>query len=64
MEAAGFPETMIPIYHTVRRHMQEGSKIKDSNMIMNGQEAETLRGRLLRIGRHSGAAEENYDQNK
>jgi hypothetical protein len=39
--------------------MQEGSKIKDSNLIMNGQEAETLKERLSRIGRHSGAVEEN-----
>ena len=41
MEAARFPETMIPIYHTLRCHIQEGKKIKDSNMIINGQETET-----------------------
>jgi hypothetical protein len=42
METARFPETMIPIYHTVRRHMQEGSKIKDFKIIMKDQEAEIL----------------------
>jgi hypothetical protein len=41
MEAAHLPETMVPKYHTLRRHIKEGSKIKDSNMIMNGQDAET-----------------------
>jgi len=63
MEEARFPETMITIYQNVRRNIQEGSKIKDSNMIMNGQEAETLKGRLLCIRRQSAVAEKNYDQN-
>jgi hypothetical protein len=62
-EASRFPETMVPTYHTVRRHNQEGSKIKDCNMIMNGQEAKTLKGWLLRTGRQSALAEENHDQN-
>ena len=64
MEAAHFSEKMVPLYHTAGRHILEGSsKIKDPDMIMNGQGAETRKARLLRIWRHSGEAEENYDQN-